>query len=155
MIKREADFYSHVSEQYHYPDPKPYQKRKVNGQMKFDDVDEAYGKAIIAEERRQNKSYAQKYKAHKQSNQNWQKNTVHYTREELDQIFWDKLVNLGWRIGEDKFVLVCTECDDVLSEMNFTNVTQMAVVNMSSSSVVKKYLDRHKCQSELGPKTKP
>ena len=154
MIKREQDFYSHVSEQYYYPNPKPYQKRKVNGQMTFDDVDDEYRKAI-AEERRKNESYAKKLKSHKQANKKWQSTTKSYTKEELENIFWDKLVNLGWRFDDNRFVLICVKCDTLISEIAFDNMTPMAVTNMSDTKIIKHKTSNHICNEDWVPKTKP
>lgn len=44
------------------------------------------------------------------------------TPQELIDLFWDKLVPLGWKDDEQSYVLTCPECDQILQRVKKSEV---------------------------------
>ena len=148
--QKQDEFYASVSKkQFEKPEgyPKPYQKRSVNGQMKFDDVDLPYSEAISKE-----KSYALRYKEHMQRVRAWNQkhNLPSVTYNGLEEFYWGKLVQLGWKFDrqKDRFVLVCDECDEAINEVYFKDCTDSETIsNISNQVIIENFIDSHKKKS--------
>lgn len=123
--------------------------------MKFDDVDEAYHTAIRQEKK---KTYAQRYQEHKLNNKGWQEKTRHFTDDEIEELFWSQLVQLGWQFYKDEkgvksLVLACPECDSIRLSILYVQIDTYKFKSMSDESFIKDIRNAHQCQNR--PKTKP
>ena len=77
--------------------------------------------------------------------------------EEIDELFWGKLVQLGWRTDNNpllegvnskakitRFVYVCRDCDLPLHAENALNITPSKAKKMYNFELLKEKLFRHK-----------
>ena len=144
----QKEFYRSVSKQFEVQNPKPYQKRKVNGQMKFDDVDDAYRRAIQSEK----ESYSKRYKEHKKMNHEWQQKTEVLSEAEAELLFWNMLIHLGWqRFTDDKdvksFVYPCYECDKVLVSIYYQFLDAHRIKSITNEGFLAKARQDHQCEA--------
>jgi hypothetical protein len=66
------------------------------------------------------------------------------TKSEFSTLFWDHLVHIGWRQGDDKtIVLVCQECDEVLFSVVIQSIDQTTETKISYLKNPAKHMQKH------------
>lgn len=73
------------------------------------------------------------------------------TDTEIEELFWGKLVQLGWRlqtydeknIQKKNIVLPCCECNKVLDSYSWVGITKAEAVKMSDSEQCNQMLNNH------------
>ena len=72
------------------------------------------------------------------------------TDTEIEELFWGKLVQLGWRLqtyGESlkskNIVLPCYECNKILDSYSWVSITKTNAIKMSDDKKVKEKVESH------------
>jgi len=54
------------------------------------------------------------------------------TPKQVEEIFWEKLVNKGWKLDLEKkitgIVLLCPDCEEIVDRYRFIKATQIAKI---------------------------
>jgi hypothetical protein len=75
------------------------------------------------------------------------------TDKQVEELFWDKLVNLGWRKTEifsdskgsfTQFVLVCQDCDKAMYSMMSHSMTHEQAQSITNKDFVLEEIAKHK-----------
>jgi hypothetical protein len=84
-------------------------------------------------------------------------NTATLSKDEVEKIFWNQLVNLGWRKTDifadskgplTQFVLVCEDCDKSLDSVMANSLTKRKVESMTSANEIGKRIMEHKASAK-------
>jgi len=82
--------------------------------------------------------------SHSKKYQGWSKTL---TDQEINDLFWNNLVNLGWKIDKDVFVLTCSECDTPLKKISKRELESDSITITLDFSHMKLAEHKPKCKA--------